>query len=312
MTKIINKLSEELLVIFLSFNQLFKLCSLRLVRLSVNQHQQTLVISSLCSLSAVSQLIRSSLKTHFKAETFHLEMREMLKDVYSQRSTTEMWSSNWGYFGRHSAPGWFTVSWWFSRLQDFGVWDKRSLCCRSLRWGWKGVKPAVWICNPHFWWGAAMKCFLYVCDIQSQERNFPVPNYSLKWRWGSRTVPGQRPLSAGWFWVVQHQFLSTGESTLLAVLKQESSALIWLVVRGTGPTELALYVSVGWIREAGPQGAARRVWVWVFLAHNGRKCCHTINGRWNSGKTQSARPLCHQPTGFMCSSTLSFPTSKLW
>lgn len=40
---------------------------------------------------------------------------------------------------------------------------------------------------------------------------------------------------------------------------------------------------------------------WVFLAHNRRKCCHTINGSWNSGKIQSARPFCLQPIGFMCS-----------
>ena len=114
------------------------------------------------------------------------------------------------------------------------------------------------------------------------------------------SVPGQRPLSAGWFWAVQHQFLSAGESTLLAVLKQEPSALIWLVVGGAVPTELYVSVVWGWIREAGPQGAARRVW--VFLAHNSRKCCHTINGRWNSGKTQSARPLCHQANRiYMCS-----------
>ena len=45
-------------------------------------------------------------------------------------------------------PGWFTVSWWVSQLQVFGVRDKRSLCCHSLRWmrrerSWKGVKPGV-------------------------------------------------------------------------------------------------------------------------------------------------------------------------
>ena len=39
----------------------------------------------------------------------------------------------------------------------------------------------------------------------------------------------------------------------------------------------------------------------AFLAHNCRKCCHTINGSWNGGKIQFVRPLCYQPIRFLSS-----------
>lgn len=131
-------------------------------------------------------------------------------------------------------PGWFTVFWWFSRLQDFGVGDKRSLCCHSLRgirceWSLESksvicaISSSLMRCSNEMLplYCVWQRCLFVIC----RARSFP--------SWKTCIVPSDfgdpEPFLVEdlwpliWFWVVQHPFLSTWESTLLAVSKQEPS-----------------------------------------------------------------------------------------
>lgn len=113
-------------------------------------------VSSLCSLYQLSEkVIRSSPKTHFQVERPNLPLRderdvkrhvklEVDHNCDPQRCGPVIEDT----LADTQLPRWFTMSWWFSQLHDFGVRDKRSLCCHSFRWmrrewSWKGVKPGV-------------------------------------------------------------------------------------------------------------------------------------------------------------------------